>query len=223
MQYLGICSALSSTYNEQYPPFKSYIFFIFNIKIKALHQSHQTKTKRYRTMTPNRIEPTCQKYNLQYFQPNMAGNSHFQLDLQANDAKSPPNKSQQDPAPNTIADLKKKTKELLRGLSIHDDEGYIATIVEFMKAEAKLKRLENQQIAENQQSGDFQDHQHPINQAKRPRRRRLQRDEDAGYYIEEYVHDGEMRDPEYRKLDALLHPNHTADPLKTFDLGKWFA
>ena len=146
---------------------------------------------------------------------------------QANDAKSPPSKAQQDPAPNTIADLKKKLREMFRGLSIHDDEGYIAAAVEFPKAKAMLKRLKrSQRVAQNRQSGDSRDRQRPGKQAESPRRNRFERDEDAGYHIEEEesVQDGGMRgDSEYRKLDALLHPNHTADPLKRFDLGKWIA
>lgn len=49
---------------------------------------------------------------------------------------------------------------------------------------------------------------------KKPRQSRLQREEDAMYYIEDDTQDRETDCDEFRGLDALLMPNFTGDPRK---------
>ncbi|KAF6232213.1 hypothetical protein HO173_009596 [Letharia columbiana] len=51
---------------------------------------------------------------------------------------------------------------------------------------------------------------------KKPRQSRLQREEDAMYYIEDDTQDRETDCDEFRGLDALLMPNFTGDPRKKY-------
>lgn len=52
--------------------------------------------------------------------------------------------------------------------------------------------------------------------ANAPRQSRLQREEDAMFYIEETVHDGEIVQNELLWLDALLMANFTGDPRRKY-------